>query len=143
VREALAATPGVADVAAGPLPLRNVVPAPSSVEEASGVRPSGLVATGGGDVDPDYFRVARITLVRGRGFDANPTAAAREVIINESLERRLFRDRHALGARLCWNESAKAPWLTIVGIAADVHMPGGIGPEYFRWQVYSSPASID
>jgi putative ABC transport system permease protein len=143
VREALAVTPGVSEVAAGPLPLRNVVPAPSSVEGASGVRPTGLIATGGGDVDPDYFRVTRIALVRGRGFDANPTAAAREVIINESLARRLFPNRDALGARLRWSDSAKAPWLTVVGIAADVHMPGEIGPEFFRWQVYTSPASID
>ena len=143
LRQALAATPGVTEAGAGPLPLFNVVPAPSFVDGASGPRPSGLMATGGGEVGPEYFRLTRIALVRGRGFDVNPTTAARETIINESLARRLFPDRDALGARLSWSGKASGPWLTVVGIAADVHMPGGIGPEFFRWQVYTSPASID
>ena len=143
VRDALAATPGVTDVAAGPLPLMHVMPAPSSIDGAAGIRPSGLMAAGGGEVGAEYFRVTGIALVRGRGFDANPASAAREVVINEALARRLFPDRDALGARLRWNDSAKSPWFTVVGVAADVHMPGGIGPEFFRWQVYTWPASID
>jgi putative ABC transport system permease protein len=143
LREALESTPGVREVAAGPMPLRQTVPAPSYVEGASGVRPSGLMATEGAAVSPDYFRVARIALERGRGFDASARAAEREVIINQSLARRLFPDRDALGARLSWSQKAGGPWLTVVGIAADVHMPGGVGPEFFRWQVYSSPASMD
>jgi predicted permease len=142
-RDVLAATPGVTAVAAGPLPLMHVMPAPSSVDGAAGIRPSGLMAAGGGEVGAEYFRVTGIALVRGRGFDANPAAAAREVVINEALARRLFPDRDALGARLRWSDSANAPWFTVVGIAADVHMPGGVGPEFFRWQVYTWPASID
>jgi putative ABC transport system permease protein len=143
LREVLAATPGVGEVAVGPLPLRRTVPAPAEVEGASGVRPSGLMAVGGADVNPEYFHVARIPLVRGRGFDASPTAAANEVIINQSLARRLFPDRDALGARLRMSDTKGAPWLTVVGIAGDVHMPGDVGPEFFRWQMYGSPASIE
>jgi putative ABC transport system permease protein len=138
LREALEKTPGLGEVAVGPLPLSATSPAPTAVEGLSGVRPSGLVATEWAGVNREYFRVARIALVRGRGFDADPALAAREIIINQSLARRLFPDRDPLGARLQMGE-----WLTVVGIAADTHMPGGVGPEFFRWQVYTSPGAMN
>ena len=101
------------------------------------------MATEWSSVAAEYFHVARITLVRGRSFDANPTVAASEVVINQSLARRLFPDRDPVGARLTWSDKATGPWLTVIGIAGDVHMPGSVGPEFFRWQLYSTPSLME
>ncbi|HEY2851484.1 MAG TPA: ADOP family duplicated permease [Gemmatimonadaceae bacterium] len=142
IRDAIASMPGISEVAIGALPLTRTVPGPSEVEGASGVRPSGVMATGGWRVGSDYFQVARIALVRGRGFDVSPTAASSEVIINQRLARRLWPDRDALGARMRYGENANARWLTVVGIVGDVRMPGDVGPDFFGLQVYRSPALI-
>jgi putative ABC transport system permease protein len=95
------------------------------------------------EVSPEYFRVARIPLLRGRGFDANLATAAGEVIINQSLARRLWPDRDALGARMRYGDEVPSRWLTVVGIAADVRMPGDGGPDFFGLQVYRSPGFMD
>lgn len=143
LRDALAATPGVSEVAVGPLPLGHVRPGPTQIEGQSGLRPSGVVATGGMEVSPEYFRVARIPLLRGRGFDANLATAAGEVIINQSLARQLWPDRDALGARMRYGDEVPLRWLTVVGIAGDVRMPGDAGPDFFGLQVYRSPGFMD
>ena len=143
LRDALAATPGVNEVAVGPLPLGHVRPAPSAIEGRSGVRPSGIVATGGMEVSPEYFKVARIPLLRGRGFDPSPATAAGEVIVNPLLARRLWPDGDPIGARMRYGDEIPSRWLTVVGIAGDVRMPGDAGPDFFGLQVYRSPGFMD
>jgi len=106
------------------------------------VRAPGLFVTGGFDVSPEYFRVAGIQLVRGRGFDVSPASAAHEVIVNQSLARLLWPDRDALGARMRLDEFAKAQWFTVVGIARDVRMPGR-APDFFGLQLYITPGHIE
>ncbi|HUJ31902.1 MAG TPA: ABC transporter permease [Candidatus Acidoferrum sp.] len=73
-------------------------------------------------VSPDYFRVMRIPLKRGRLFDAQDNKSALPVaIISESCAHALFPDRDALGKhiQLGGRENDK-PWLTIIGIVGDV-----------------------
>jgi len=135
VREALAATPGVSEVAVGTLPLTKLEGGPSAVEGPAGVRPAGHPDVSVAYVSPEYFRVAGIPLVRGRGFDASPATAAGEVVINEALARRLWPDRDAVGARLRLGDWAGGKWLTVVGIAGDVRMPGAVA-ELFGRQMY-------
>ena len=131
---ALAATPGVVEVAAGTLPMTNIAPGPTDVEGAAGVRSSGVPLTAVAVVSPDYFRVARISLVRGRTFDGNSAAAAGEIVVSQSLGRQLWPDRDPLGARLRLGE--RGDWLTVVGISGDISMPGGRGEDFFGLQMY-------
>jgi putative ABC transport system permease protein len=133
VREALAATRGVSEVTIGTLPATKIGPGVTAVEGPAGVRRAGVPTTGEAFVGPEYFRVTRIPLVRGRGFDASPAAAAGEVVINQALARRLWPDRDALGGRLRVGDGNE--WLTVVGIAGDVRMPGAAA-ELFGLQMY-------
>ena len=116
--------------------MTNYEPGPTAVDGPSGVRPSDIPITGMAFVSPEYFRVTRIPIVRGRGFDATPGAAAGEIIVNQTLARRLWPNRDPIGARLRFGDGADAEWLTVVGIAGDVRMPGGRAAEFFGLQMY-------
>jgi putative ABC transport system permease protein len=68
-------------------------------------------------VTPDYFRVMRIPLKRGRVFTAQDAAAAPAVaVINEACARDRFPGRDPIGQQiqLGGRDDAK-PWMTIVG----------------------------
>ena len=86
-------------------------------------------ANGGADlhardilINPDYFQVMQIPLVRGRYFtDADAEEKPRVAIVDESTARRYWPDRDALGRRIRIGQS---PWLTVVGIVKDVKQDG-------------------
>jgi predicted permease len=137
--QTLAATPGVSEVAIGTLPLTNIIPGPSAVESPTGVRSVEFETTAGAEVSPDYFKVARIQLARGRGFSASADAAGGEIVINDRLAKLLWPDRDPLGARLRVGDSP-GEWLTVVGIANDVRMPGGRAADFYQFQMYLSPS---
>jgi predicted permease len=66
-------------------------------------------------VGPNYFRVLRIPLLRGRGFSAADRAGAPPVVIvNEAFARRFWPDQDPLGKRL--NFAANLKNLTVVGV---------------------------
>ncbi|HET9480333.1 MAG TPA: ABC transporter permease [Candidatus Polarisedimenticolia bacterium] len=73
---------------------------------------------------PGYFRAMGIRLVKGRLLDERDSRESLPVaVINETAARRLWPDEDALGRRfrLGAGDGNTAPWLTIVGVAADVH----------------------
>ena len=71
-------------------------------------------------VTPTYLETMRIPLRRGRLLDARDVAGApRAVLINETLAKRLFRDRDPLGQQLRFGPDEGPPY-TIVGITGDV-----------------------
>src|SRR5262249_19001292 len=71
-----------------------------------------------------YFETMGIRLVRGRLFDASDTTDSMPVvIINEQLARRFYPGEDPIGKRLRAGPDG-APWLTIVGIVADVKQQG-------------------
>jgi putative ABC transport system permease protein len=71
-----------------------------------------------------YFETMGIRLVRGRLFDAGDTTDAMPVvIINEQLARRFYPGEDPIGKRLRAGGD-KSPWLTIVGMVADVKQQG-------------------
>jgi putative ABC transport system permease protein len=142
VREALAATPEVREVAVGTLPLTKIGGGVTAVEGPSGVRPVDIPATVETYVGSDYFRVTRIPLVRGRGFDGSPATATGEVVINQALARRLWRDHDALGARLRLGDGPDALWLTVVGVVGDARMPGSAA-ELFGLQMYRPSSAAE
>jgi len=70
-------------------------------------------------VQPNYFRTMGIHMLRGSAF-TDTTAAAGQVIVNEGFARKHWGAQSPLGHRLRIAQSDSEPWLTIVGVAADV-----------------------
>jgi putative ABC transport system permease protein len=77
-------------------------------------------------VSPDYFRALGIQRLAGRVFtDADDANAPQVVIINETLARQYFPQQDPVGKRLQTGDySPNGPWLTIVGVVADVKYSG-------------------
>src|SRR4029079_16033485 len=89
-------------------------------------RPSdSLSAIGFNDVDPAYFARVGLRVTRGRIFQADTRLStdknATEVMVNERLARRFFPNGNAVGQHLKYG---RLPWSTIVGVVADVDIPG-------------------
>jgi predicted permease len=69
-------------------------------------------------VSPGFFRTMQTRLIAGRDFDERDTAgAARVVIINHALARRLFPNEDALGKRV--SQGSNGPWWQVAGIVSD------------------------
>ncbi|HZS05943.1 MAG TPA: ABC transporter permease [Blastocatellia bacterium] len=77
-------------------------------------------------VSPDYFRALGTPLVEGRAFNERDAAgAAKVVIINRALARRLFPNESAIGKRLqLVNPDQSNDWRDIVGVVGDVRYSG-------------------
>jgi len=127
---------GTNDVAIGRLPQTNIEPGPLVVGGPDGAQTTDVQLLAVVYVNPDYFRVTRLDLARGRTFDTQSgIAASDEVVVNEALARRLWPNGNAIGAKLRLSEAPGRPWLTVVGIARDVHIPGAL-PAFFDLQMY-------
>lgn len=79
-------------------------------------------------ISPDFFRILRIPLLRGRLFTENDTpSSTRVAIINETMARRAFPDRDPLGEQVVIDAvgSARADGpRQIVGVVGDVRETG-------------------
>jgi predicted permease len=77
-------------------------------------------------VFPDYFEAMRIPLREGRALDRSDVRGTlRVAVVNEALARKFFGSRGAIGRRLkSGSPESGEPWLTIVGVAADVKETG-------------------
>jgi putative ABC transport system permease protein len=89
-------------------------------------------------VTPDYFRVMRMPLLRGRAFSASDRAnQPRSVIIDESLAQKYFPGKDPIGQQIDDNQSDKKnpPPLTIVGVVPRTRneAPGEDNVEQYRW----------
>ena len=93
-------------------------------------------------VSPDYFRVLKMPILRGRAFDFNETPGKpRSVMIDESLARNFFGGRDPIGQNIDDNRSRaeKPPPLTVVGVVARTRneAPGEENVEKLNWpQMY-------
>ena len=67
-------------------------------------------------IDPAYFRVMRIPLIRGREFTEQDSGSPRVAIINQTMARRFWPGTDPLGKRF----GSGSSWYTIVGIVGDV-----------------------
>jgi predicted permease len=137
----LAAVPSVSDVTVGALPQTTIAGSTVVVESATGPRVTDVQLFSATTVGPEYFRVARIPLLQGRGFDATTVAPdSREIVINQTFARRLWPDGNALNARVRLGDAADAPWFTVVGVAGDTRMPG-VKDDYWTLQMYRPSAA--
>src|SRR5262249_33318404 len=78
-------------------------------------------------VTPGFFATMGIPLVAGRAFtEADRMGAAPVVVINQTMAKQHWPGRNAVGHTLkMFND--KSPWVTIVGVAADVRSRGYVG----------------
>jgi putative ABC transport system permease protein len=81
-------------------------------------------------VSPDYFRAMGIALRQGRAFDGRDDERAMPVaVINETMARQYWSGESPIGKRFKAAEmGAPNPWLTIVGVVADVRQMGADAP---------------
>ena len=85
-------------------------------EAIDGQRQSGAYRTGYASIAPDYFKVVRIPLLRGRDFTRSDTAASTRVaIVNETMARTLWPNGDALGQRMRQQKDV----MEVVGVAKD------------------------
>ena len=71
-------------------------------------------------ITPDYLRLMRIPIVRGRGITESDSATSQLVmLVSESTARALWPGGDPLGARVRIGVNA-GPWRTIVGVVGDV-----------------------
>jgi putative ABC transport system permease protein len=88
-------------------------------------------------ITPDYFRVLKTPLLRGRFFtEADNADAAGVVIINEALAKKYWPGEDALGKRITFSDPRKPDpkWLMIVGIVRSIRHRGldiDPAPEYY------------
>ncbi len=87
-------------------------------------------------ISPDYFRVLKTPLFRGRFFlDSDNADAPKVAIINDALAKKYWPNEEALGKRITFNDPQKNPtWLTIVGIVKSIRHRGldvDPAPEYY------------
>ena len=77
-------------------------------------------------VTPDYFRVMRIPLKRGRMItEADDARAPRVALVSESTARLLFPNEDPIGRYVQFGgRDDKKPWATIVGVVGDVRQYG-------------------
>jgi putative ABC transport system permease protein len=82
-------------------------------------------------IDPDYFRVMRIPLLRGREFTEQDTDATRVAIVNSTMARRFWPNVDPLGKRF----GSRSTWYTIVGVVGDVKFTSlakDADPEFYE-----------
>ncbi len=76
-------------------------------------------------VSPDYFRVLRATLLRGRVFtEGDDLDRPLVAIIDESTARKYWPNSDPLGRRVRFGRDATKPWSTIVGVVRDIKSDG-------------------
>jgi len=85
-------------------------------------------------ISPAYFHALRIPLLEGRDFDNRDREGAPQVaILNRRLARLLFAGADPIGRRI--RMSDKDPWLTVVGITADIRhrsLDDRVWPELYQ-----------
>jgi putative ABC transport system permease protein len=90
---------------------------------------------------PSFFATLRIPVLQGRAFSTSDRSGGVPVaLINQRLARRLFGNQDPLGKRVTCGDptSAKASWLTVIGVTGDLHA-SGLGDQ-IRDEVYSPAA---
>jgi MacB-like periplasmic core domain len=74
---------------------------------------------------PDYISVLAILLLAGRFFSPRDDAGAPPVVIvNDRVARHFWPDEKPIGHRVAVGGSDQKTWVTVVGVARDVHQFG-------------------
>ncbi len=79
------------------------------------------------EISPDYLKVMRVKLLRGRNFtEADRIGSGYVVLINEAMAKKYFAGDDPVGKRVCFDRvpSARSTWRTIVGVVSDERQRG-------------------
>jgi predicted permease len=79
------------------------------------------------DVSPDYFRVMRVPLLKGRYFtDEDRIGSPSVLVINDALARQYFQGQDPVGQRMSFDRvpDSTSIWRTIVGVVGSEHQAG-------------------
>ena len=115
------------------VPLSHIEPTKLRVEGGPSLTDSEAPSADLFWASPDYFRVLKIPLKRGRFFtDRDGVSEPPAAIVSESLVRSRFPNSQPIGQRIRLGQQQEhGPWFTIVGIVGDVHQ-NGFGPRSRR-----------
>jgi len=126
--DSVAALPGVLDAAVHTDPpfLGGGSQETFTAEDVADPSPDRGHPAGFDVVSGNFFRAMGMPIARGRDFEAQDTATAPAVaIVNETMARRLWPDREAVGKRVrLYYDKDRQHWLTIVGVVRDVRYRG-------------------
>ena len=78
-------------------------------------------------VSPEFFRVLKTPVIRGRTFtEADDNKGQPVVIINETLARRYWANEDPVGKRVKFGpgQTPNSPWMRIVGVVGDIKSDG-------------------
>jgi putative ABC transport system permease protein len=126
ILEELKTAPGIEFAgAAHRLPLRGNSSIGFQVEGRPAPAPGETISVNYRSITPDYFRAIGAPLAAGRTFtEEEGWQKQNAVIVNQALQRRYWPDENPLGKRIRNGGAPDSPWLTIVGVAADVKESG-------------------
>ena len=127
VMQRLRATPGIESVAmVSTLPLASADRRGFHIQDRPLANESEAPSPDTYSVTPDYFRVMKIPLKRGRLFTAGDRLGAPHVaLISESCARSVFPNEDPIGKHIqLGGRDDSKEWLTIVGIVGDVRQYG-------------------
>jgi len=121
VLERVKALPGVQSaVLARNLPMSGTDPSMPIAIEGTPPPSQVPIVTRFRAIGPDYFKGLQISLLSGREFNEQDTAASPKVaVVSESLAKLYWPKENALGKRLK-PELTGGEWCTVIGVAADV-----------------------
>ncbi len=87
--------------------------------------PDDIVRTDISPVSPDYFRILKIPVLRGRAFQPQDSTGVPVVVVDETLAKRFWPGQDPIGKRLKRGASdSKKPWLTVIGVIGHILSAG-------------------
>lgn len=138
--ERLKTLPGVASVAISPTPPLNTGwQSTFWIEGVHDKNDPNLPLAEMGIANDDYFSTLRVSLLKGRMFDARDATGPHVVIIDQETEKKYFSDGGALGRRIHWwaTENEENNWFTVIGVVPTLRVYG-YGEAIDRPQAYWS-----
>lgn len=127
LQDAVKQLPGVKAVAiTNQLPMSDVV-ANASFDVEGRASNSDINIADTHVISPDYFRVMGIALIQGRFLtEQDVNLPPSSVIVNQTFARKVWPGANPIGKRI--RLRADAPWLSVVGIVADIKNHGSYVP---------------
>lgn len=95
-----------------------------------------------------FFKAMGIPILQGRALnDGDGRDALKVIVVNETLAKRFWPGESALGKRIKWGvEASKSPWMTVVGVAADIKseaLRGAIEPETYTPYMQETDSNLE
>ena len=138
LEENIGSVPGVLSVSAtSGLPTEGSAGRGFTIEGRPDPGPRNMAGASYSVACPGYFKSMRIPLIEGREFTHEDTMGTSGVIvINQTMAHQYWPKEVPLGKRIkIGGFNSDSPWLTIVGVAGDIHRWGldaAIRPEFIR-----------